>query len=122
MLFDALRQVVADTLGPLVYRDGTLTRTGYVDNGKGTMAKTEGGPYFIKVQVDEFAQRQRPEGWAEDDVRLIVLEVPGVPLPENRLKDDDLITVEGCTYAIIAPTRDPLKTHWTCRGRAKPSD
>lgn len=114
-----LSNLVANTVGRITYVDGILHRKAYTDNGKGTLSRAlDDVP--VKVQVDQLTQAQRPEGWAEDDVRLLVL-VDGLSkwLPNGRLQDDDLITVESQKYAIAGPQIDPLKTHWTCRGRRK---
>jgi hypothetical protein len=115
-------EAFSGVFGPL-YTDGTLHRTGLVDNGKGTMSKAAPADIPVKVQIDRLTQRQRDGEFAEDDVRLIVL-AAGLKkwLPNGRLQDDDEITVPtvGITYRIAGPSLDPLGSHWECRGRIKP--
>jgi hypothetical protein len=95
-----------------------------VDNGKGTMTKGEPIDAPIKVQIDDLTQSQREAGYAEDDVRLIVL-LAGLSqyLDEPRLRDDDEIEIPelNVTYRVAGPSIDPLRTHSSCRGRVKPN-
>ena len=118
MLTDQLAGFVNATIGVITYREATLHRSTTNDNGKGTITR-ELDPFPVRVQVDSFSQGQRPEGYAEDDVRLLILSAGVRALPNGRLQDDDLVTVAGQTFAIAGPTRDPLDTHWTARGRPK---
>jgi len=73
-----------------------------------------GGDVPIKVQVDSASEAmRRAEGFAEGDVRLIVL-AQGVP----AITSDHEVTVQDTRYSIQSVERDPALSHWLCRGRA----
>jgi hypothetical protein len=104
------------------FKHGILRRFEMQDNGKGTMTKVPvEAP--VCVQVDALTQAQLAEGYAEDDVRLIII-AAGLDqyLQEPRVKDSDELEMveDGVFYRIAAPTLDPLKSNWSCRGRIKP--
>jgi hypothetical protein len=104
------------------YKDGVISRPSYVDNGKGTLTKTT-SEAPVKVQVDRITQFMRVDGFAEDDVQLIILSA-GLRkwLDNGRIQDDDEVAIPelGVTYRISGPTADPMNSHWVCRGRIKP--
>lgn len=118
MLAD-LGPVMSMTIGRITFKAGTLSRKAYVDNGKGTMEKAVvEAP--VCVQIDALTQAQRDGGYSEDDVRLLIL-ADGLDqwLTNGRLQNDDVVTTQGQTFSIIAPSRDPANAYWTCRGRRR---
>lgn len=118
-MLEGVEDIFTSVFGGLsTYQDATLSRADYTDNGAGTLTRNA-TPSAVKVQVDTLTQAQRAEGYAEDDVSLIILAHAGDPLPGGRVKDDDEVTVDGVRYAIHGPQLDPLGTHWVCRGRRK---
>lgn len=107
------------TIGRITFKPALLIRKSYTDNGKGTMSK-QPQEVPIRAQVNAFAQGQRPEGYAEDDVQLLILQWHIAKwLPNARLQDDDRVQVAGQEYSIAAPSLDTLNGYWTCRGRRK---
>jgi hypothetical protein len=122
-MLSELASAVAMTVGLITYKDGILRRFGYTDNGKGTMTK---GPIEAPclVQVDALTQSQLAGDYAEDDVRLLILS-DGLDsyLDNGRVQDDDELYIPelNVTYRIAAPSRDPVDSHWSCRGRIKPN-
>jgi hypothetical protein len=108
--------------GLTVFEDGVLRGFDYTDNGKGTMTKQEiEAP--CKVQVDSITQSMNADGYAQDGVKLIILTV-GLDqyLDGGRVTDDMEVEIPklDTTYRIAAPQRDPINTHWNCRGMIKP--
>lgn len=129
-----------------LYLDATLhAGTGepvYGDGGE-IVAYIGGGDQPIKVQIDSASEAmRRAEGFAEGDVRLIVLTTYGqATAPVEALHSDDPtlsdgatysqapygsvvaitsdqeITVQGVRYSIQTVERDPALSHWICRGR-----
>lgn len=104
-----------------LYLDGTLhAGTGgptYDDDTGDVTGYTDGGDTAIKVQVDSATEAmRRAEGFAEGDVRLIVL-AAGVP----AITTDHQITARGERHAVLFAELDAAASHWVCRARLMPS-
>lgn len=83
------------------------------DDATGEIIGYEGGDVSCKAQVDAATDAmRRSDGFAEGDVRLIVL---ALGLPE--LTSDHEISVSGVRYRLQSVERDPALSHWVCRGR-----
>ncbi len=90
----------AGTGDPIYDNAGNIT--GYV-----------GADQPCKAQIDAATDAmRRGEGFAEGDVRLIIL-AQGLP----DLTSDMEVTVSGQKYRLQSADRDPARSHWVCRGR-----
>ena len=79
----------------------------------GTITGYEGGDTPCKAQVDAATDAmRRSDGFAEGDVRLIIL-AQGIP----EVTSDHEATVAGIRYKLQSAERDPALSHWICRGR-----
>lgn len=98
------------------YLDGLLhagTGDPVYDGETGEIIGYEGGDLACKCQVDAATDAmRRAQGFAEGDVRLIVL---AQDLPE--LNSDHEVSVSGSRYRLQSVDRDPVGSHWVCRGR-----
>ena len=99
-----------------LYLDGTLHRgTGspiYASGGVIT-GYGGGGDVAVKVQVDAATDAmRRAEGFAEGDVRIIIL-AQGI----GPVTSDHRITIGATTYSLQAAELDAAASHWICRGR-----
>lgn len=118
-----LDAAIEGVFGPL-WKDGVLHHTILNDNGKGGFTKDEiDAP--CKYQIDRTTQRQRPEGYSETDVRVLILAGGlGDYFDGGRVGIDDTMTTDaddgGKVYRLAAPQLDPAGSHWDCRGRLKP--
>lgn len=114
----------------------------YADGGE-IVGYVGGGDQPIKVQIDAATDAmRRADGFAEGDVRLIILTTYGQPggvaltphSDETPLSDDSLyqqgsyghvveitsdheVTVQGVKYRLQSVERDPALSHWVARGR-----
>ncbi|WP_103728984.1 hypothetical protein [Novosphingobium sp. HII-3] len=83
------------------------------DDETGEIIGYEGGDVSCKCQIDAATDAmRRAQGFAEGDVRLIVL-AQGLP----ELTSDHEVTVQGSRYRLQSVERDPALSHWVCRGR-----
>lgn len=98
------------------YLDATLhagTGDPIYDDATGEIIGYEGADMPCKCQVDAATDAmRRAQGFAEGDVRLIVL-AQGLP----ELTSDHEVTVQGVRYRLQSVERDPALSHWVCRGR-----
>lgn len=98
------------------YLDGVLhagTGDPIYDEDTGEIIGYEGGDVPCKAQVDAATDAmRRADGFAEGDVRLIVL---AMGLPE--LNSDHEVSVSATRYRLQSVKRDPAASHWVCRGR-----
>jgi len=79
----------------------------------GTITGYQGGDTPARAQVDAASDAMRSaDGFAEGDVRLIVLSA-GV----GELSSDHEITVNGVRYRLQSVELDAVGSHWVCRGR-----
>lgn len=100
-----------------LYLDGTLhTGTGdpeYDDDTVEVTGYTNDGNTAIKLQVDSATEAmRRAEGFAEGDVRLIIL-AQGVP----AVTSDHQVTVRGQLHHVLSADLDAAASHWVCRAR-----
>lgn len=99
-----------------IYLPGTLhagTGEPIYDDDTGEIIGYEGGDLPCKAQVDAATDAmRRADGFAEGDVRLIIL---AQALPE--LNSDHEVSVSGKRYRLQSVERDPALSHWVCRGR-----
>lgn len=132
-----------------IYLDATLhAGTGqpiYADGGR-IVGYIGGGDQSVKAQIDAATEAMRQaEGFAQGDVRLIILTTYGRPVqlvdvPHSddatlsdgseyaqasygnvvQMTSDHEVTVQGVRYSIQSVERDPAFSHWVCRGRARP--
>lgn len=129
-----------------LYLDGLLHRgTGepIYDDGGEIVGYTDSGDQPVKLQIDAASDAmRRADGFAEGDVRLIVLTTygrtsgdvlaphsDGTPhsdqslyqQPEHghvvELNSDMEITAQGVRYRLMSVERDAALSHWVCRGR-----
>lgn len=98
------------------YLDGILhagTGDPIYDEQTGEIIGYEGGDLPCKAQVDAATDAmRRADGFAEGDVRLIIL---AAGLPE--LNSDHEVTISSVRYRLQSVERDPALSHWVCRGR-----
>lgn len=72
-----------------------------------------GADVAVKLQVDAVTYSMRQaEGYAEGDVRIIVLS-SGIP----AITTDHEITARAIKYKIASVDVDPAASHYICRGR-----
>lgn len=105
----------AHAFAPL-YRDGFLVRHTRTDNGMGGVT-TVTGNHACKVQLDAQTQRVQGSGNPETDGIALIL---NIGLPDEEVRDDDELTVDGRTYRLSGPALDPLASHFRCGIRRKP--
>lgn len=80
----------------------------------GEITGYDGGDTPARAQVDAATDAmRRADGFAEGDVRMIVLS-EGV----DGLTSDHEITVRGARYRLQSVELDAAGSHWVCRGRA----
>lgn len=96
----------ADVFGAF-YLDGTLIRNVWVPDGMGGGSNTSTNT-AIKYQVDQVDEKTRAAGgYSQDDLRVIILQVPGV-----TLDGDAEAILDGKTYMLRNPQQDPAKSYW----------
>jgi hypothetical protein len=102
-----IAELFRDVFGDF-YLDGTILRDTYSDDGFGGVTRTTVSE-ACKVQRDVCTESQRAEeGYAETDVRLIVL---------SPVDSTCRISLQGRTYqAGPTITRDPAGSYWETRG------
>lgn len=89
-----------DQTTPVYATDGTIT--GYSD----------ASDIAIKVQRDAASEAmRRAEGFAEGDVRLIIL------AGDFEVTTDHSVTAKGVRYRLQTADQDAAGSHWVCRGR-----
>lgn len=112
-LLDGIAGALAAAVAPF-YRDGTLYRTGTpVDDGSGSVTVPDATEEPIKVQIEACTEAmRRSEGYADTDVRLIIL-ARGMGRPTT----DDEAEVDCQRYALASVATDPASTYWDCRAR-----
>lgn len=112
-LLDGIAGALAAAVAPF-YRDGTLYRQGTpVDDGSGSITVPDATEEPIKVQIEACTEAmRRSEGYADTDVRLIILS-PCVLRPST----DDEADADGQRYALASVATDPASTYWDCRAR-----
>lgn len=103
-----------------LYLDATLhagTGEPIYDDGGNITGYTTDADVAIKAQVDVATEAmRRAEGFAEGDVRLIIL-AQGVP----AVTTDHQVTARGRLHAILSAELDAAASHWVCRARLMPS-
>lgn len=129
-----------------LYLDGILhhgTGEPIYDEAGTIVGYSDPGDQPIKVQIDAATDAmRRAEGFAEGDVRLIILTTygqsdgttetdhsDGTPYSDGssysqatygyveQLDSDMEVTVQGVRYRLQSVERDPALSHWVCRGR-----
>lgn len=109
-LADALGQALVGAVNPF-YRDGVLSHTSRTDDGAGggTVITTD---ELCRVQVDDYNSFIRSQnGYADTDVRLLILNNGIAPVADN-----DRVTVLGKTYSMIGVRQDPARSYFEARG------
>lgn len=100
-----------------LYLDGTLhagTGAPIYDAQRRITGYTDPGDVACKVQVDSASEAmRRTEGFAEGDVRLIILST-GL---SADITSDHEVTARSVRYRLLSADRDAAASHWICRGR-----
>lgn len=101
-----IANLFSDVFGSF-YLSGTLIRNEWVPDGQGGGAYTPTNT-AIKYQIDQVDEKTRAaSGYSQDDLRVIILQVPGV-----TLDGDAEAVLDGKTYYLRNPQQDPARSYW----------